>query len=263
MKKFFPSYKSGRQLTFESLGELWDNVPINKWQHASVITGDFFEEASKQLLSLGGDTIKRFNTGGDCNPDMVELLHHEFYVESKAHGPAGRRFVLYDRQIKSYQYMLETYWPEDIRKFAFEPVLLYLFWEHKIEKVGSYPDRDSLRKAFAKSKCNCYLLDFWVIEHIVNVSPLTEHTVWAREASPYYQLRSTKLKLLSEGNVPAFIAQWKLNRALKEFEHRRFGHLEFEVYGLPFQCSLTYFLTQESSLVPSVSRFLEAIGVES
>jgi len=259
MRKFLPGGKSARQLVFDSLGGLWDNTPITKWQQTSIIIGDFYEEASKNLLTLGENKIKRYDTSGELCPDLVEDNHHEFYVESKAHGPAGSRFVIYTKQLIAYRAFLNTYFPEKPESQSFDPALLYIFWIHRVPKVSDCADRDSLRKALAEAGTDCFVLDFDTMRYVKYVALRSSTTAWAREQSPYYQLGDQKLLLLKKGNYTAFIAQWRLDRRPEEFDFCRTAVMGLPVYKFPMTCSVSCSLRNKIAAQPSIRSFLEAI----
>lgn len=262
MRKFLPSGKSARQKVFESLGQLWDNAPITKWQQTSVITGDLFEEVSKKLLSLGENEIYRYNTAGWMCPDMVEKKRKEFYVESKAHGPSGGRWVLYTDQIKNYKDFLIEYFPHKPDTESFDPSLLYLFWTHRVKKVSDYPDRDSLRKSITASGSECFILDFSIIQNLNHVALLSDNTAWSRTQSSYYQLRNKKLDFLKVGNIPAFIALWHLESKSEDFKYCRKEGVNLSIYDMPMECNVYSLIKNRTAEHISIKNFLGALEKE-
>ena len=116
-------------------------------------------------------------------------------------------------------------------------------------------------KAMADTGADCYILDFGILRYLKYVAGRTNKTAWARASSAYYQLRDPKLKLLKQENFPAFIAQWKLGRAMKEFEVVKTKPIEVSVYGPKMKVNLVCFLRKQTCRQASIRRFVDAVNL--
>jgi len=171
----------------------WCDRKLHSYHEGAVVVGDFFEEATSNLLSSA-----RFLTDStaDTCPDVKEPSRCEFFVESKAMGlNTGRRFPLAEEQLKAYEAFVENYFPSmDINEPDWEPSLLFAFWMYELEegKIGDYQYVNDLREILAKSVVALFLLDFDVVKGMLKNKKLENYKMYR----PFYSLRRTDFRLL-------------------------------------------------------------------
>lgn len=125
---------------------LWDwvgNIPFHSMAQARPYTGDFFEEATKYLVSA-----QRMDTTGTCCPDLGGADNQ--YWECKSVG-RQRQGLIYQHNIEKYQ-----------RLAAQGGKINFVFWFHTVQVSDSegklhIPDLFSLRAALA-DKLECVLI---------------------------------------------------------------------------------------------------------
>jgi len=213
----------------------WCDKRLYSYHEGAVVVGDFFEEATSQLLSS-----VRYMTDStvDTCPDVKESHRCEFFVESKAMGlNTGRRFPLAAHQLEAYENFLSDYFPcTSMKDPDWEPALLFAFWTYKLAEgqIGDFQFVNDLREVLAKSVVSLHLLDYSIVKGLLKGKRLEDYKMYR----PFYSFRQSDFKPLS--------MDWR--EFLKGVDIPLNGHAYFstqvkrrKVYGLdmcPFELNM-------------------------
>jgi len=168
----------------------WCDRKLNSYHEGAVVIGDFFEEATSQLLSA-----VRYMTDSTVEscPDVNEPLRCEFFVESKAMGiNTGRRFPLSAEQLKGYETFMEDYFPcPGIVDPDWEPSLLFAFWMYKLKegKIGDHRFVSDLRNVLAESVVSLHLVDYTIVKGLIKGKRREDYKMYPA----FYSLRRNDL----------------------------------------------------------------------
>ena len=180
------------QLVFD---DSWCDRKLHSYHEGAVVVGDFFEEATSQLLAC--QRYKIDSTADSC-PDLKEPTTQQFYAEVKAMGlTGGKRFFISKEQLDTYDTFLTDYFPETLKgkEPDWDPCLLYAFWVYDLgkgNKVGDFKFVADLRKALSNAVVCCYIVDFDTLKGIVK-----NKTVESYQNYPdFYNLRRKELSTL-------------------------------------------------------------------
>ena len=258
-RQSLPRYRTFKQSVLKWQGELLDNIPVKNARHASVIIGDFFEEVTCQLFMNNNIKVKRLSLDGTCCPDLMETTKGEFFVEVKAHGPSGKRFIIYEDQLSGYDNLLATYWPKN-EHWSWDPPLIFVLWVHEVPMVGKFEDRDSLRVALGANIKHCIILDFSTIQYANAVCRVVTKTSWAMANSPYFQLYKGQLELLVKGDWEGFLIDWDIQSEEGDYHFSKNVVEINNVYGITTKkVPIISFLKTKSLETNQLKSFIDRI----
>lgn len=197
---------------------LWDwvgNVQFTSWAQTRNATGDFVEEATKQLL--GGD---RMTTDGmaDICPD-IKLSERE-YLETKSVG-LGRQGIIYehihDRTVRF------------IRRNRVR--LSYVFWIHTL-RAKDHTDLFALRREMAASIDRVIVVPFQIVSDYLKSTKLEimNYRATTRDGKPDVAMPGWRI-------APKQLKAWSTGQASMAFPMTVYGMPMggFPVYRAPFR----------------------------
>lgn len=137
--------------------QLWeDSKRVHGRYGAATVIGDFYEEATAQLLN-----IQRLTTDSSCDlcPD------HDgsgFFVECKACRQDRGVYLLYNLEMTGYRNWLRTF-----RGKPNAPKLYYTLWSYETyPKPSEFRWRDDLWDTLALGTLQCVVLDFSTVRQL-------------------------------------------------------------------------------------------------
>lgn len=219
------------------LNEEWTDRKLNSYHDGAVVVGDFFEQATSDLLM--SERYQTVNSADMC-PDVKEPTRSEFFVESKAMGlTGGRRFAISKDQMDNYDDYIDNYFPDmTMADPDWEPSMLYAFWTYRFEKrvkVGDFKFTRDLRKELAKSVVSLYLVDFQTLKGIVSDRPIKSYNMYpdfySLLKSDFALLETDWLQFLKNNNIEQNGHAFHSTQ-IKSLEVYELGINPFHVYSL-------------------------------
>lgn len=138
---------------------------VDNPQKKAVLVGDFFEEATANLLHL-----KRLNLDpfAEACPDCTNL-DRTLYVESKACNLLkGKGVAIAEHQVKYYKDIKEFHFPSIYDgKPVFDIDVKYCLWFYSINKMST-EKVETIRDRLTNSIDSCIVVDLSFIESLFN-----------------------------------------------------------------------------------------------
>lgn len=129
--------------------------------------GDFFEEASSQILKVDRLRNARYM---DINPDLANKERSLFY-ESKASNQSSRGAAIKVEQFNCYKNFVDFYLPS---VYAVNPIfkvnVFYIFWFYNLPSMG-YVNQRKLRQDLAACDKELFMLSIDSIYTIAKFKP--------------------------------------------------------------------------------------------